>query len=139
MSRAWVGIIVEHVSHGRAKDAAAKSGGGRATIPSQRLGPVLVVKIAARSPGSPVHPSEPSRVQHHRVAMVAKRTNLGTAPPGIKGMVTPFDLSNRTHAVSPANSDASTEPPRPRLHGINRAGEIGDDAITCGVDDATRS
>src|SRR6266849_4660649 len=99
MSRAWVGIIVEHVSHGRAKDAAAISGGGRATIPSQRLGPVLVVKIAARSPESPVHPSEPSRVQHHRIAMVTKRTNLGATPPGIKGMVTPFDLRARPEII----------------------------------------
>jgi hypothetical protein len=40
--------------------------------------------------------------------MVTKRTNLGATPPGIKGMVTPFDLSNRTHAGSPANSDASS-------------------------------
>jgi hypothetical protein len=69
----------------------------RVLIPTS-AGPILIVKIAARGAWSPMGPFEPSRVKRHRVAMIAKRTDLSAAPPRIKGVVTPFDLSDRTHA-----------------------------------------
>jgi hypothetical protein len=42
---------------------------------------------------------EPSRVKHHRVTAIAERTNLSTTPPGIKGVVAPLDLGDRSHSV----------------------------------------
>src|SRR3974377_2416781 len=47
-------------------------------------------------------PLEPSGVDHHRVTAIAERTDLGAAPPGIEGVVAPFDLSDASHARPPS-------------------------------------
>src|SRR6266536_2914662 len=99
MTHRRIGFIVKHVRHGRTEDPAAASVGAREAIPGQRLGPIRIRKIAARRAWSPMYPPEPPGIEHHRVTVIAEWAHLGAAPPGIKCVVAPLDLSDRAHSA----------------------------------------
>src|SRR5262249_47817320 len=80
--------------------------GQRDPIPLGWLTPVGVMEIAARRPRAPVGATKPSGIEHHRIASLAQRTDLRAPPPGIEGVVTPFDLCDASHRFSPESRAA---------------------------------
>ena len=108
--------------HRRAEDPAAASRGASQMIPCQWLSPIFFAKIAAWSPRPSMHPLEPSGIKHDRITVIAMRTDLGTAPPGIKrsrlcrmrgrsapcadGRLRPLGRHPDTDACSPGRSPA---------------------------------
>ncbi|MNR23876.1 hypothetical protein D3C85_1409270 [compost metagenome] len=82
---------LEHIRHRRAKHAFALPAGRRLVVPHDGRVPVRVAHEAALR----VRPPDFFRVvplrQVRRIAVVAAGRDLGTAPPGVEGVVGPFD------------------------------------------------
>src|SRR5215471_1639191 len=95
-----IDLIVENIGHRRAKDAMTATLCLRRVLPCQWLTPVRTAEIAARSARPPVRPLVPPSVEHHRIAVVAKRAYLRAPPPGIKGVVAPGDFRDRAHRAT---------------------------------------
>src|SRR5262249_17097214 len=75
------------------------SGVDRVPIPLERLRPVMIAEEATRRVLTPDLVPVPLRIAFC-VAVIAAGRDLHAAPPGIEGVIGPFDLRRTAHSTS---------------------------------------
>jgi hypothetical protein len=90
--------LLADICHRRAKDAAALAGQLGLAVPADRLAPVLVAKEAPRGDLAPDPVAEADRLRA-RIAVIARRRDFDTTPPGIEGVMTPGNAGRLAHSV----------------------------------------